>query len=51
MCSTVVALASPIERGGLPVQGHANRDGKMEDGDFMKWMQPDSGVIKAVVEM
>ena len=27
------------------------RDGKMEEGDFMKWMQPESGVIKAVVEM
>ena len=27
------------------------RDGKMEDGDFMKWMDPESGVIKSVVLM
>jgi hypothetical protein len=34
-----------------PLSSFTDRDGKLEEGDFMRWMQPEAGVIKAVVLM
>ena len=34
-----------------PLETFAERDGDVEKGDFMVWMKPETGVIKAVVEM
>ena len=47
----LAVLSSVLRCAGWLRAAFCERGGKMEDGDFMKWMDPESGVIKSVVLM